>query len=132
MLDIFAAYATDEAAELNGVWKNLNGAELLIARAGNRKYAKLLTARVEAGQSLLDSADEEVAAKASDEIMAGVFAETILLGWKPLKFKGEVVEYSKETAKQMLLLKDFRREVARLSDDMEAYRVKVEEAQVKN
>lgn len=131
MLDIFTSFATDETAEVNGTWLPFNGAKLLVARAGNRKYAKALTKKVETFQKELDAQDD-AADKRSDEIMAEVFAESILLGWEGIGFKGAPMDYSKDNAKTLLLVKDFRRAVAALSDDMNNYRVKVEAEQVKN
>lgn len=131
MLDIFAQYATDETLENNGTWFELGaGAEVLVARAGNRKYGKLLTKEVERARKVLDLADDVAEAK-SDEIMVDVLANTILLGWKGLQYKGEAIEYSVENAKKLLAHKDFRKAVAQFADDVEAYKIKEEQAQGK-
>jgi len=128
-LDIFAKYATDESLENNGTWFDLgSGARLLIARSGNRKYAKLLTKEVERSRKVLDLADE-MADQKSDEIMIDVVARTVLLGWEKVSYKGKDLDYSLENAKLLLALKDFRRQVATFADEMEAYKVKEEDAQ---
>ena len=95
--DIFAAFATDENLENNGATFQLGGGStLLIARGGNRRYSKAITKAVEARRVELDGEDA-ASEKASDEIMIGVMAETILLGWQNLSFKGEEMgEYSVE------------------------------------
>lgn len=129
MLDIFAQFATDENAESSGVWREIGGgAELLIARLGNRQYGKLLNKVFEANKKVLDLGDD-VADKKSDELMVEVLAKTVLLGWKNVSFKGEVLEYSVEKAKMLLSIKDFRRQVTQLADEMDAYRAKEEQEQ---
>jgi hypothetical protein len=127
--DIFTAFATDENLENNGtIFKLGKGAEITVARAGNRAYAKAITKAVEARRVELDAADDN-AANVSDQIMVDVMAETILLGWKKLSFKGEDMgDYSTEKAKKLLAVKDFRKHVAGLSDQMDAYKVKAEKA----
>ncbi len=127
--DIFDAFATDENLENNGTSFPVGkGATLLVARGGNRKYAKAITKAVEARRAELDG-DDDAAAGVSDEIMIDVMANTILLGWSGLSFKGEDVgDYSVEKAKKLLAVKDFRKHVAGLSDTMAAYKVKAEAA----
>jgi len=128
-LDIFKQYATDESLENNGTWFEIGSdTEILVARSGNRKYAKMLTKEVERNRKVLDVEDDFADAK-SDEIMVNVMAETILLGWKNMTFKGVDLHYNSENAKKVLALKDFRKLVAEKSIDTEAYRVKLEEKQ---
>lgn len=138
MLDIFSQYATDESLENNGTWRDIGGGtELLIARIGNDKYVKHLNKLVEQNKKLLDSGTDEADAK-SNEIMVEVLANTILLGWRSkvgeqyqdtVLFKKKAVTYSVKQAKEMLMVKDFRRRVAQLGDEFEAYRLKEEVAQ---
>ncbi len=130
-LDIFAQFATDETLEENGTWFPIGGgARLLVARSGNRKYAKLLTKEVERNKKALDLNDD-AADKLSEEIMIGVIAETILLGWEDVSFKGEVLEYSVANAKKLLAVKDFRKTVAQFADDGSAFKFKETEEQGK-
>jgi hypothetical protein len=131
MLDIFAAYAMDENAEINGVWQPLGDAEFLIARANNRNFARALAARVEKEQEKLDRQDE-AADKLSDEIWASVYAETVLLDWRGVTYKGKPLPYSKANACKVLAHRDFRREITKLAESLDAYRAKVEETQIKN
>jgi hypothetical protein len=126
MLDIQASFLTDPKLEDEGVWKPIGkGAELLLARAGNRKYAKMLNKQITANSNTLDL-DDDIAEAKSDEIMITCLAAHVLLGWKKLSFGGKEVAYSPENAKMLLAVKDFRKLVMRLSDDMEAYLVKKE------
>lgn len=130
-MDIFNTYAVDETKELSGTWQPLGDSEFLVARAGNKAYVKLLGKEVERNQKALDMKDEAADAL-SDQIMINVMAETVLLGWKNVKFKGEVMEYSKENARTLLTIKDFRREIAKFSEDFNAYKAAKEEEAVKN
>lgn len=126
-MDVFKQYATDEAKEADGVWIPLGreddpkGAALLVARSGNKKYTKLITREVEKNQRALDIKGDEADAL-SDALMIGVMANTILLGWKNIEFKGAPLAYTVDNAKILLGVKDFRKLVARLSDDIEHYR----------
>lgn len=131
-MDIFREYATDDKKENEGIWKDIGDASFLVARAGNRAYAALLTSRVEESQRVLDSKTD--AGKAlSEAIMLEVSAKTVLLGWKgAVKFKGADLPYSFENAKTLLSIKDFRKLVGQWSDDFNAYRVEDEEAARKN
>lgn len=128
-LDIFAKYATDESLENNGTWREIGGgAELLVARAGNKAYAKLLTKLVEQNRKVLDLGDDVADAK-SDEIMVEVLAKTVLLGWKGVQFKGKDLEHSFDNAKMLLKIKDFRRVVVGLSEEIDFFRAKEEAEQ---
>ena len=130
-LDLFSQFATDENLENNGAWHEIGGgAELLVARGGNRRYAKLLTKLVEQNKRILDGNDEVADAK-SDEIMVQVLAETILLDWKKVSFKGKALTYSVENAKKVLGMREFRKLVAKLADDQEAYKLQEEKEQGK-
>lgn len=127
--DIFKQFATDESLENNGTWFPLSDtAEILVARTGNKAYAKKLSALVERNQKLLDMKNDAADAK-GEEIMIEAMAETLLLGWKGLSFQGQDIEYSVANAKKLLSLRDFRRQVMKFADDTDAYRVKVEAEQ---
>ena len=130
-LDIFAQFATDETLEENGTWFQIGGgARVLVARSGNRKYGKMLTKEVERNKKALDLNDD-AADKLSEEIMIGVIAETILLGWEDVSFKGEVLEYNVANAKKLLAVKDFRKAIAQFADDVSAFKFKETEEQGK-
>jgi hypothetical protein len=132
-MDVFAQFATDEKKEVEGVWVDIgDGAELLIARAGNKKYARLLGSEVEKHQRALD-AKGDASDELSERLMVGVFASTILLGWRgDFKFKGEALPYTNENARKVLGVKDFRAFVAKLSNDIDAYRAAQEATAGKN
>lgn len=126
-MDLFKSYATDETAEVNGVWQKGSGnSEFLVARAGNRKYQRLVAKMIEDNQDVLESKTDEADIR-SEEIMATIYAETILLGWRgDVKAKGVDLPYTRENAIAMLKLKEFRKWVQKRSDDLDAYRAKIE------
>lgn len=121
-LDIYSSYATDATLENNGTWRDVGEAKLLIARAGNKKYSKLLSAAVESNQRALDLKDDKAEAL-SDEIMVNVMAQAVLLDWKNVGYKGEPLPYSVESAKTLLAVKDFRALVSRLANEFDAYKL---------
>jgi hypothetical protein len=128
-LDIFKQFATDDSLENNGTWFEIGGgASLLVARNGNRKYARIISKLVEQHRKVLDL-DDELSEKKNEEIMIEAMANALLLGWKNIEYKGEKLEYSVENAKKLLAIRDFRSLVMRLSDDTNAYRLKEEEEQ---
>lgn len=121
MLDVFNEYATKEHLENDGTWVELGDAKFLIARTGNKRYVRKLSKAVDRHKKLLDRKDD-AADKLSDQIMVDVIAETILLGWQGVSFKGETMPYSLENAKTLLAIKDFRRQIVELADDFDAYK----------
>lgn len=126
MLDLFAQFATDESLEVSGTWVPYGDAKFLVARLGNKAYSKKLSKLYERNKKLLDRKDD-AADTLSELMMTEVLAETILLGWEGVNFKGKPMEYSYENAKTVLALKDFRKEIMVMAEDMEAYRLKKEE-----
>jgi hypothetical protein len=138
MLDFHAQYATDPKAELEGKefdWGG--GVKLLIARAHNPKYTRLLASQYEAHKHTLDKKDtpEDLAAAEdrSNKIMAYVMARSILLGWSgAVKFKGEDFPYSVANAETLLQMKDFQSEVAKKAADFRNFRFETEEVDAKN
>ena len=131
-LDIFAQFATDETKEEDGIWVDIgDDSEILVARAGNKKYGKMISKEYEKHKKLLDLKNE-ASEKKSEEVMIDVLAKTILLGWKNIMFKGEELPYSLDNAKMLLAVKDFRKLVAQYADDTEQYKVAVQEEVAKN
>jgi len=128
-MDIFATYATDEKAEVEGVEFDLSStAKVRVARAGNDKYLAELRKVLDQNQMALDSNDE-AANTLAQKLTIDVMAKTILLGWSGLQFKGKPVDYSPEMARTMLGVKDFRKKIITLSESVEAFRVKAEAEQ---
>lgn len=128
-MDIFATYATDEQLEVEGAWFDLSKtAKVRVARANNENYLATLRKKLNSNQHALD-----VGGKEADELAEGLIveamSETILLDWKGLQFKKKDVPYSKEMARTMLRIKDFRKRISGFADTFEAFKVKAEEEQ---
>lgn len=128
-LDIFAEFAVEDG----GVWHPYAGdVEFLIARANNAKFRRRITYFYEKHRRLLDGRGEAAEAK-SNEIMATVMAETILMGWKgKVKFQGQLVEYSKPNAEKLLAVAPFREWVSKMANDEHAYKVVKDEEDKEN
>ena len=120
-MDIFTEYATNDTLENDGTWMEMGDAKFLIARSGNKKYVRKLTKAVDRHKKLLDRKDD-AADKLSDEIMIGVIAETVLLGWEGVAYKGAPLSYSVDNAKTLLGHKDFRRQIMELAEDFDAFK----------
>lgn len=126
-MDIFATFATDEVAESEGRWFPLSKkAKVLVARTGNPNYIKALRQRMKDNQiDPEDNSDENE--KLVTSLVVDTMAETILLGWKGLEYKGKALEYSKENAGTLLEVKDFRKRIGNIADSAESFRLKDEE-----
>lgn len=136
-MDFFANYATDPKAELEGKefdWGG--GVSLLIARAHNPKYTRILAKLYETHKHTLDQKDtpEQLATAEdrSNKIMAETMSKSILLGWTgPVTYKGQPLPYSVANAEMLLQLKDFQNEVAKKAADFRNFRFETEEADAK-
>lgn len=132
MLDIFKSFVTDADKELSGAWEDLGGgARILVARSNNRKYLKLMEAKLKAHKHTLD-AGGEAAEKVAEEALIDAMSQAILLDWTDMGWNGEKMDYSVENAKKVLAVRDFRNLVMRLADDRERFLVGEEEEAVKN
>lgn len=125
-MDIFESFSSDEVAELEGRWFPLSRtAKVLVARTGNANYLKALRQRMKDSQ-----VDPEDASDANEQLVTGLIvdtmAETILLGWKGLQFKGKDLEYSLDNAKLLLEVKAFRKRINDISDKFESFRLREE------
>lgn len=113
-----ATLKTNDSLETSGVWVEYHeGSRLLIGRMNNenadkarRRLATESRLRLEAGGDRADAV--------AKEIEETVRAEHILLGWEGLvDGSGEEIAYSVETARELLKIKDFARDVDGFSTD---------------
>jgi hypothetical protein len=90
--------ATNRNLEIEGKWVRVDReTELLIARWHNPKHRASLQKHYRGQGSTvipLEMLDEEIA----DEIIIESMADAILLGWRGLKDKGQLVDYSRQAA----------------------------------
>ena len=126
--DIFEHFATDEQLECTGVWHELDkasGARVRVARSGNRAYAKALTQAVELNRTALDAGGELAEAR-SDAILVEVMAQTVLLDFEGLSYRGQTMPYSQANARVLLGVKDFRKRISQWAEDASRYRAQLE------
>lgn len=125
VIDLFAAFSTDTVKEEEGTLTTLpdcGDIKWRIARAGNKNYNRVLGTLYKRNRVTLEAKGAEAEAK-SNELLAEVYAETILLGWEgTIKFKGKDESYSKPVAKQLLMLKDFRAKVEAVAGDFATFK----------
>ncbi len=116
-----SAFAMNESAEKDGVWKQVGDARLLVARANNRNYMNML-------RKLFAPYKDTMSANISDEdserIDTELLAKTILLDWENLTdVEGKVVQYSTDTAFEWLdKYPEFRKLIVKISEDSAIYR----------
>lgn len=131
-LDLFAEFATDAALENGGAWVTYKGAtRFLIARAQNENFGALIAKTLQENEAALQG-DSAEAKALSAKLMNEVLAKTILLGWENVAFKGKPVDYSVETAAELLTMTDFRVWVREQSANRDNYKLKLEDEAVKN
>lgn len=128
-MDVFASYATDEVAEVEGRWFPLDKkTKVLVARTGNPNYLKAIRQRMKDAQiDTEDQSDENE--KLVSDLVVETMAETILLGWKGLSMKGEDLPYSKANAIKVLSVKGFRTRISSIADKLDSFKVKEEQDQ---
>lgn len=124
-IDLFAAFSTDPVKEEKGTQTMLPGCgdtKWLIARAGNPDYARLLSSLYRRHRAVLESKGKEANAKSND-ILAEVYAKTILLGWEgTVTYKGEKLAYSEKNALTLLKSTDFRALVESVATDFNTFK----------
>lgn len=130
-MDIFNEFATDKTLENEGTNIPMGDATLLVARANNKAYGKLLNKLLVENRLVLDKDDAEADAL-QEKITIQVLAETVLLGWKNVSYQGKKLDYSKDNAKLVLSHIDFRRRVIALAEDMANFKAAQVQATVKN
>lgn len=123
-MDIFQTFATDEIAESAGrVFPLDKTTSVTVARTGNPNYVKALRRRMEESQvDITDTSD------ANEALVGGMIidamAEGILLGWSGVQYKGQDLPYSKDNARMLLQIKDFRERISGIAGKHESFRVK--------
>lgn len=121
----FENLSTDEKLEIEGVWKDLDGAgaRVLVARANNPAFRELMRKRLEPHQVALQRGLMED--DKATEILIGVMGETILLSWEGMKEKGVLLEPTLENRVYALRkFKPFREIVTQMADDAKSFREK--------
>lgn len=123
--DLFKSFATDKTVERDGILLNYGNVRFRIARAGgaNRQFNKVFQHDTKPYERQMKN--NTLSDKDSDELMAGIYAKSIVLGWesnygsddqpewkptltvpasKKHNREEEVLEFSPENVKKVLLL----------------------------
>lgn len=127
-------FATDAAAEEEGVWVEIGeGADLLIARFGNKNHERVLDRLRKPYRNILRTGGEIPKSRA-EAIVIEAAAEALLLDWRGLEDdSGKPIPYSREMAITLMTdLKDFRNQVAAIAMEAETYRASALAAAAKN
>ena len=128
------AFATNTEKEVNGVWHDIGeGAKVLVARSGNKKYQAELRREMKPYRNRLNRNDPTMEPIA-EKILIRVIAKTILLDCEGIEDDdGKLIKY--DTAKGVEMLTDYpelRDIISGLSDDLASYQDEFEEEVVKN
>lgn len=80
--DVVEDFAKDSDKERSGVWMTYKRFQYLVARAhrNNTKFMKLMEERMRPYQWALDRGNFDALREVANEVLQGVYAETILLG----------------------------------------------------
>jgi len=121
-MDLKKAFATDKKLELEGVWHDLGeGAGVLIARIGNRRYQNALNKTLADNRTMIKTG--LMSEEAAEKDLCEIIADTILLDWKNIDDDGQPLPYTKENAVAMLIkYPDFRVLVVDLAGISDNYR----------
>ncbi len=131
-LDFGKNFSSNEEKEVEGVWEDFgDGAGLLIASSHNKKFQKLFR-KVPAGireQMNNGTLSDDIARS----IMAGIFAKSLLLGWRKISDGGKELAYSEEVAKEQLIkYKRLANFVWERAEDQSRFQDEETEQEIKN
>jgi hypothetical protein len=140
-MSLYKLFKTDEASEQEGIWLEYADedgkgppARIKIARAGgsNAKYMRVLERRYKPvrRQSQLGILDPKV----SEEILAQVYAEAVLLGWENVTDpEGKPLPFNVENAVKLLTdLPELFSEIQIQANRMSLFRADLREADAGN
>ena len=108
----------DKEAETNGTWVEYHGVQLKICRANNPVFKKaFLEHQAKLGSS--SNSTEELKEKANIETLSEAISEGLLVDWQSFEVDGEVIPYSKENCKSLIVTDvDCRTFVIEYSNEM--------------
>jgi hypothetical protein len=121
-MDLAKAFATDTAAEIEGRWFPFSDARLKIARTGNARYREVLRTKYNLHRDELDKGIIDLAK--SDEMLADILSQSILLDWENIADGGKPIPYTKAEAVRLLLkYRDLREVVIAKADNLENFKI---------
>ena len=132
VLDLGKIFSSNDEKEEEGVWEDFgDGAGLLIASSHNKRFQKMFRKIPNGIRAQMNngSLHDDIARG----LMAGIFAETLLLDWRKMSDEGKELIYSKEEAKKFLLkYKHFANFVWERAEDQSRFRDEEIEEEAKN
>lgn len=99
----YELFSTDAKAENQGITLDFGDFAIRIARAGgaNKKYAKALMRILKPYRKAIST--NTIAEKKQNELMAEVYAETVILDWVNVKDRdGNAMDFTKENVIKLL------------------------------
>lgn len=126
-------FVTDKKKEVSGVELEIGkDMYVTVARMRTPAYGRAVSAASQAKRFILsrkDAAAEEAATK----IIVDAMAKHILLGWRGILDNADKeIPYSEAKARELLMAQDFREGITALADDMENFKAKADDSDVKN
>ena len=91
----------DSNAEINGVWTNYRGVDLLIARANNINFKSCFRKVTKPYEKQME--DGSLGEEKSSDLLCTALADSILLSWRNFIIEAKEIEYSKINAKNLLM-----------------------------
>lgn len=136
VVDIFTAFGVDKKKALQGAAMKLGATTLYVAKANNKNFA---IASSEGFAKLMfafpkkEDRQGDLYQEAHRKMMLDAMAETLLVGWDNLMFKGKLYEkYDSKTARELLELDDFAEAIQLFASDRSNYAPELTEEEVKN
>lgn len=130
MVDLSEKFGSNPEAEANGVKIPLGGdAYIIVAHIGNKAFKKHLQALTKPHRHAI--ANGTIDDKVYDGIFCKAIARHILVGWYGVTLNGKKLEYSTETAEQILMdptMHAFREFVVAQSGELDNFRTQSAEA----
>ena len=133
MADLQKEFGTDSEKEKEGVWRDdiVGDVRMKIARIGNPRYNKRFQALSKPHRRALRSGrlKDDIAEK----LMIQCLAETIILDWENVEYKGKELPFSLENAVMILTeLPELRNYVNDIANELEGYQAEDDEEGVEN
>jgi hypothetical protein len=112
-------FAANTENAVEGVWEDIDGLRLLIARFNNPEYLKLIRKYAKP----LTRSRKQVKMETAEDIAIRAMSEAILLNWENLEDEdGEPIPYSQKKAYELLKEhRDFYEMVLEISRDTERF-----------
>ncbi len=122
MSSAYEMFATSSDLEAGGIKLDYGEFQITVARAGggNRAFQKALRERTSPHRRLIDT--ESLPEDISRDLLVGVYADTIILGWKGVKGRdGKSMAFNRDNIVKLLkdlpdLFQDIQREASKFTN----------------